>query len=238
MILRVLKISVYFYLLLLVLSSCVSKKKYNMLEKDMYSREESHKTERSKYYTANDSLRYLLVYKDSIIDSLSNKLSSLSAKREKTKIPPVAYKKSILTKEQEYEKKSLFIYNFTKHIEWPIEYNGIEFVIGVLGDDQIIKQLENFMSQKKDSGKKIIVQRYKKGARYNLIYITSGNRVNFQAIKSSVRKNKTLLVTDEFTEGSHISFSLELDKVKYFVDKPAIEKTGLKVGQELMRYAG
>lgn len=224
-------------MVILAQSSCVNKKKYIALQKDLSMREEIFKAEKSQYLVANDSLKYLLTYKDSLIDSLNNKLNLVTS-RSKTKMPSVAYKKSILTKEQEYEKKSLFIYNFTKHVEWPIEYNGTEFVIGVAGDDQTIKQLESFMNQKKVTGKKIIVQKYKKGARYNLVYITSADINNFEMIKSATRKNRTLLVTDDFSKGTHISFSLDLDKVKYTVNKPAIEKAGLKVGQELLRYAG
>jgi hypothetical protein len=111
-------------------------------------------------------------------------------------------------------------------------------VIGVAGDDQTIKDLKDFMAQKKVTGKKIIVEKYRKGARYNLIYITSKEIASFSTIKSAVKKSKTLLVSDEAVEGSHISFLLDEDKVRYFVNKVAIEKLGLKVGQELLRYAG
>jgi hypothetical protein len=226
-----------FALVLLFLGSCVSKKKYIALQNDLSAREETFRSEKSQYLVINDSLRFLLVYKDSLIDSLNTKLS-LATSKSKAKMPAVSYKKSTLTKEQESEKKSLFIYNFTKHVEWPIEYNGTEFIIGVVGNEETIKQLESFMNQKKVSGKKIIVQKYKKGARYNLVYITSAGNGDFEMVKNATRKNKTLLVTDNFAKGSHISFSLDLDKVKYKVDKPAIEKAGLKVGQELLRYAG
>lgn len=235
--LKIIVCSVCFAFTVLLLTSCVSKKKYISLQNDLSQREEMFNSEKSQYLIINDSLKYLLVYKDSVIDSLNNKLN-LAASKVKTKMPSVAYKKSTLTKEQETEKKSLFIYNFTKHIEWPIEYNGTEFVIGVAGDDQTIKLLESFMGHKKVTGKKILVRKYKKGARYNLVYVTSADSGSFEMIKNATRKNKTLLVTDSFFPGSHISFTLDLDKVKYRVDKPAIEKAGLKVSQELLRFAG
>jgi hypothetical protein len=229
---------IYFILILLGLSSCVSRKKYKVLQGELSLKEENFKKERTQYLSLNDSLKYLVVYKDSVIDSLNNRLNEAASKKEKSKTFSGSYKKSILTKDQEYEKKSLFIYNFTKHIEWPIEFNGTEFIIGVAGDELAIKRLENFMQQKKVSGKKILVEKYKKGARYNLVYITSAQNGNFQMIWNAVRKNKTLIVTDDFMQGGHISFTVDLDKVKYIVDKPAIEKTGLKVAQELIRYSG
>ncbi len=204
------------------------------------AKESGLQAENNKYRSMSDSLKFVVVNKDSLIDSLTVKLNEMVMKHEKEKAKSTAsaVKKSTLTKDQEYEKKSLFLYNFTKYIEWPIEYNGTDFVIGVCGPDQMIKSLQEFMLQKKVSGKRIMVEKYKKGAKYNVVYITSGETASFSAIKNAVKKNKTLLVTDEATAGSHISFLLDQDKVRYIVDKIAIEKNGLKVGQELMRYSG
>jgi hypothetical protein len=187
----------------------------------------------------NDSLRISLASKDSLIDSLSYRLNETVSRKEKDKIRSSGNtRKSTLSREQEYEKKSLFIYNFTKMIEWPIEYNGTEFIIGVAGSDKTVKQLQEFMDQKKVSGKKIIVVKYKKGARYNVVYITSAEMSSFSQVKNSVKKTKTLIVTDDAVLGTHISFLLDQDKVRYIVDKTAIEKSGMKVGQELIRYSG
>jgi len=196
--------------------------------------------ENTKYHSMTDSLKYVVAGKDSLIDSLSVKLNEMALKREKEKAKSsfANVKKSTLSKDQECEKKSLFLYNFTKYIEWPIEYNGTEFIIGVAGSDQSIKALQDFMLQKKVSGKRIIVEKYKKGAKYNVVYITAAEAGSFAGIKNAVKKMKTLLVTDDSSPGTHISFLLDQDKVRYLVDKAAIEKTGLKVGQELMRYSG
>lgn len=219
--------------------SCVSKKKYLRLEKSAVENVATLSMQKLQLQVLNDSLRMQLVLKDSTIDSLSTKLNEATVKKEKEKgKTPVVAKKSTLSKDQEYEKKSLFLYNFTKLVEWPIEYNGTEFVIGVVGDEQWIKQLQGFMAQKKVSGKKIIVEKYKKGARYNVVYIPSSEMNSFSTVKNAVKKTKTLLVTDDAVQGTHISFMLDQDKVRYMVDKIAIEKAGMKVGQELMRYSG
>ncbi|MDF2436415.1 MAG: hypothetical protein K0Q95_791 [Bacteroidota bacterium] len=222
---------------LLGLASCVTKKKYSEFQKIASIRDSLSGSQQAKLSARNDSLQLVIAEKDSIIDSLRIRLNETSLKKEKGKSSGYA-RKSTLTKTQEYEKKSLFIYNFTKYIEWPIEYNGIEFVIGVAGDDAAVKQLRAFMLEKKVSGKKIIVEKYKKGNRYNLVYVTSSQNYNFSSIKSTVKNNKTLLVTDESVTGTHISFLLDDDKVRYNVDKSSIERSGLKVGQELMRFSG
>lgn len=234
------KSGIYTYLFLLFFSltliSCVSKKKYLEVQETAGKKEATLNAEKARLSSLNDSLRLVIISKDSLIDSMLVKLNSV--KKEKTKTVAVSSKKSTMSREQECEKKSLFIYNFTKLVEWPIEYNGTEFVIGVAGDDYAVQQLQNFMAQKKVSGKKIIVEKYKKGARYNVVYITSSEINSFSTIRNAVKKSKTLLVTDDAADGSHISFMLDQDKVRYMVDKIAIEKAGLKVGQELMRYSG
>jgi hypothetical protein len=195
-----------------------------------------------KSKSVNDSLLYVIAVKDSIIDSLNTRLAEIP-KKDKSR-GGSGYvggtKKSSLNKEQAYDKKALFIYNFTKFIEWPLEYNGTEFIIAVAGDESVIKQMQNFLADKKTFGKKIIVKPYVKGARYNIVYVTSAKNAMFYTVKNDVKRNKTVMITDEDlnSQGSHISFILDDDKVRYTVNKLAIEKLGLKVGQELMRYSG
>lgn len=231
----------FFLFILLIFScgliSCVSKGKYMALQKDASTKTSILQQENVQFKKLNDSLSYVLAKKDSIIDSLTVKVGEALAKREKSKNNGQV-KKSTLSKEQEYTKKSLFIYNFTKYIEWPIEYNGTDFIIGVNGDDDAVKQLQTFMFQKKVSGKKITVEKFKKGTKYNIVYTTSSALAGFNEIRKATKRTKTLLLTDDNIIGCHISFLIDQDKIRYLVDKMEIEKCGLKVGQELMRYSG
>jgi hypothetical protein len=222
------------------LTSCVSKKKYAEAQKQVSRKDSLYIAESSRFKLLNDSLRTELALRDSIIDSLNYRLNENLVKKEKDKTKTYGgyAKKSTMSREQEYEKKSLFIYNFTKLIEWPIEYNGTEFKIGVVGDDWTTAELQKFTANKKVSGKKIIVEKFQKGARYNVVYITGPSMGTFSMVKNSVKKNKTLIVSDEAASGTHISFIIDQDKVRYIADKAAIEKAGMKVGQELMRYSG
>ena len=40
-----------------------------------------------------------------------------------------------------------------------------------------------------------------------------------------------------YAQGAHISFLMDDDKIRYTLNKPIIEKIGLKVSQELMRFS-
>jgi hypothetical protein len=231
----------------LLLSSCVSKKKFVELQKKNDTLSGYSQSEFKKHKYISDSLIYQLAQKDSIIDSLTIRLAEYQ-KKDKSRGANSggggsytgSKKTSTLSKDQERDKKSLFIYNFTKFIEWPLEYNGTEFIIAVLGDDKVITQMQSFLADKKTFGKKILVKKYVKGARYNIVYITSQKSSSLYSVKNDVKHNKTVVITDDDlnAQGSHISFILDDDKVRYTVNKLAIEKLGLKVGQELMRYSG
>jgi hypothetical protein len=230
-----------FFLLISVISfsSCISKRKYLSLQNsaERSNLECEEKTRKIQAY--NDSLILVMSEKDSIIDSLSVKLIAYQLKKETLK--PVYNRASTLSKEQEYNKKALFIYNFTKNIEWPVLYNGTQFVIGVSGAPLVLKELQALMIDKKVGGKEMIIEEYKPGNRYNVVYVASSKTDNFIAIKALVKNNKTLLVTDDPSlnnQGAHISFSIDKDKVHYIVNKTAIEKAGMKVTVELMRFSG
>jgi len=234
----------FFFFLILALASCVSKKKYMQLQTNSELAENENNKKNKLLSNYNDSLILAMNQKDSIIDSLNLKLNEFNQKKDPQKITyndTYVKKNSTLTKEQEYNKKAVYIYNFSKNIEWPKTYNGIEFIIGVVGDETVLKELTKVMTGKKVGGKKIIVKEFDKESKYNIIFIDSGHCSSFNSIKNFISKNKTLLVTDDpslKSSGAHISFVIEKDKIRFLINKPGIERSGMKVSEELMRFAG
>ncbi|MBL0329306.1 MAG: YfiR family protein [Bacteroidetes bacterium] len=232
----------FYIVLIFTLASCVSKKKYAQLEtekKTTLTQKDSLMTVMTKKLAVNDSLTAELVKKDSIIDSLSGVIVDIQSKRDKPKTT-ASKKPKTITKEEEYDRKAQFIYNFASYIEWPIVYNGTDFIIGVAGDDELVQRVQSTLSNKKVSSKKIKVEKYNKTTKYHVLFVIPSSYNAFVAIKNDVKKNKTVLVSDDyalFSLGAHISFSMDGDKIKYTINKPAIEKIGLKVGHELMRFS-
>ena len=52
----------------------------------------------------------------------------------------------------------MYLYNFTRYIAWPTEYQSGEFVIGVMGyDNDITVELRDIASQRKVSSQDIKV---------------------------------------------------------------------------------
>lgn len=50
---------------------------------------------------------------------------------------------------QKSKYQSIFIYNFIKYIKWPDSYNSGNFIIGVVGNSDIVASLEQMAAAKK-----------------------------------------------------------------------------------------
>jgi hypothetical protein len=51
--------------------------------------------------------------------------------------------------------QALFIYNFLRHIEWPADVVGNEYIIGVMEKPDVYKSLEEVTAERNVGGKKI-----------------------------------------------------------------------------------
>jgi hypothetical protein len=110
-----------------------------------------------------------------------------------------------------YKIHSLFMYKFTQYIEWPA--NSGDFVIGVIGNSPIISELESIAATKK---------------------------VDTRNIAAKLQGKPILLVSESpgaAKKGSGINFVIVDDKMKFELNKAAVEKQGLKVSGDLAKLA-
>jgi YfiR/HmsC-like len=134
--------------------------------------------------------------------------------------------------------QALFIYNFTKYIEWPTNGNQ-EFVIGVLGNDIITNELRNVAANKKVGNQNITVKTFSSKdelSSCNIIYIPSNKNNNLDEVLAKANNN-TLIVTDKkgaAKQGSAINFVIVDGKQKFEINSNNISKRGLKVDPNLL----
>jgi hypothetical protein len=230
----------------LLLSACVSQKKYVTLQeqnKQLVADKTAVEDVLNKLAVENDSIKKENTLLDSMIRATREKYEALAGKKDNAK-DPVAnnkpkYKKSTLTKEQEYDKKALFIYNFTSYVSWS-QFKGNEFLIGVVGDSPINSFLASYTNGKSASKAAIVVEKYVPARNYQIIFISNEGAKNFGKIKKDFASKPTLLVTENTLfdkTGAHISFYVDGDKVNFTVNKPAIEKAGLNVSSKLINFS-
>src|SRR5271157_6586502 len=57
--------------------------------------------------------------------------------------------------------QSIFIYNFTRLIEWPESFKNGDFVIGVIGNSDVYGELQAYTAGKKVAMQNIVVKKFK-----------------------------------------------------------------------------
>jgi len=144
---------------------------------------------------------------------------------------------------QNYKFHSVFIYNFTKYIQWPASYQNGDFVIAVLGNSAVIDNLEKMASVKSVGSQKIVVKQISSVAeagKCHIIFLPDNKSGNLDAVLASYGSKPTLVITERAglgRKGSGINFILQGGKWKFELNKPAIESANLRVSNELAKLA-
>ncbi|QHT69496.1 YfiR family protein [Rhodocytophaga rosea] len=144
---------------------------------------------------------------------------------------------------QDYKFHSIFIYNFTKYIQWPASQQSGDFVIAVIGNSPIAAELEKITSNKVVGSQKIVVKRFKSVSEISdchILYLPSSGSGNFDEIQGKLRGKSTLVITEKTgmaQKGSGINFVMQDNKWKFELNESATQSAGLKVSKELAQMA-
>lgn len=135
---------------------------------------------------------------------------------------------------------TLFLYNFMKYVEWP-DPNG-DFVIGVVGESPIKKELEVLAQTKKAKGRKIVVKTVitpEDAILCSMIYIPSSKSSLLKPIAEKIRGKAVLIVAEReglAKKGAGISFEIDDDDaLKFDINKSVLDGQSLKVANLLMQ---
>lgn len=136
--------------------------------------------------------------------------------------------------------KALFLYNFTKNIDWPAEAGDNELVITILGDDEVSAELEKIASVKKAGNKSIkIVQArsVKEVGDTHIVFLGSAKSALMQTLTHEQQGKPVLLVADKdglCKQGAGIAFVMANGKLRYEICPRNIEAHNLKVTQKVI----
>lgn len=140
--------------------------------------------------------------------------------------------------------KAIYIYNFTKYIEWPQDYKDGNFVVGVMGTNTaLLNELTKMASSKTVGSQKIEIQTVLSAVdapKCNIIYILSDNSGQLADVTGKLKGKSTLIVTDKpgmAKLGSAINFVIFENKQKIELNKANIDKYKLKVASTLVEMA-
>lgn len=140
--------------------------------------------------------------------------------------------------------KAIYIYNFTKYIEWPADYKEGNFVIGIYGTNApLLSELSKMAASKMVGSQKLEIKNLSSPAeagQCHILYILGDNSGQLPEIISKIKGKSTLLVTDKpgmAKQGSGINFSIVENKQKIELNRANIEKYKLKVASTLVEMA-
>lgn len=111
--------------------------------------------------------------------------------------------------------KSLYLYNFIKHLQWSNELNSSEFTIVVLNDDDFYQVLKKSLYNKKVKGKNLTIissSDYRTAKHADIIYIPEKYNENIGSIATALRQTDTLLVTNQSPDKHNVMVNLVYNK--------------------------
>ena len=136
------------------------------------------------------------------------------------------------------ELQAAYLYNFSKYITWPNE--PFSFTIGIMGETEIIDDLQKILKGKKVRGKEIELKTIKtieEGKQYQIIYLSSNASDILSSLNRSIVDKNILVVTEDdlVKNGAIISFFVDDEKLKFKINKKMLMKSGLQAADGLLK---
>lgn len=135
--------------------------------------------------------------------------------------------------------KSLYIYNFIKRIEWPVqESHPDSFYLLVYGDSKITDALKQIAQTKKAGRRNIVVQEVDEISDIedaDLILIGYNKRKELKELAQMIHLSPVLLVADyKNAKESDINLVETDDGLEFIIRPESIRKKGLKLSDALI----
>jgi hypothetical protein len=146
----------------------------------------------------------------------------------------------------EYKLKAAFLLNFLHFIDWPsraFTSDSSAFVIGVVGDDPFDGALDQIVKGESVNGKVIEVRSVssvESAKQCQLLFFPKTQSERVAQFIEAVSGTATLTVgeSEDFSSlGGEINFYLEDAKLRFEINLPALQKSGLEVSSKLLRLA-
>lgn len=146
----------------------------------------------------------------------------------------------------EYELKAAFLFNFAKFVDWPSNTFAEPkdpFSVCVLGTDPFGGALDDALRGKFIAEHPVSVTRVKRVAdimRCQILFVSAPESRHLPEILVKLRGECVLIIgeTDDFaSSGGVIQFTLEDNRVRFFINTDAAGRAGLKISSKLLALA-
>lgn len=143
-----------------------------------------------------------------------------------------------------YKLHTVFIYAFTRYVQWPEANSSGDFEIAVLGDSPIVEELKVMAQSKKVGGTRTIkvvrINSVSDIKPYHIVFLANSKNSIFPDVLAKVTGQPILLVTEQEglgSKGSNINFVIRDGKLGFEINQASLSKQNLKVSNEINRLA-
>ena len=142
-----------------------------------------------------------------------------------------------------HEIHAAMLYNFIKYVQWPNETEAGEFIVGVIGEENVFQTLKTWYDGKPKGTKKYVIRKLSSAAEAGdcqVVYIGKSKSREFENIKTSIAGKSVLTITDGNglgQKGSCINFKVIDGKLKFELNQGVVSSSNLKVSGQLTSMA-
>ncbi len=144
-----------------------------------------------------------------------------------------------LLKAQDEKFKAIFVYNFTKYLNWPAKPGN--FIIAIYGNDPITTEIQSIASKKTVGTTAIEVKSIRSIndiSNCHILYVSDSKADALSQVLVKAKEINILVITenkDACKNGSCINFVNSGGKITYEISRKNIENNGLKVSSDLVQ---
>jgi hypothetical protein len=141
-----------------------------------------------------------------------------------------------------YKVNAMYVYYFTKYINWPDHAGSDNLTIGVLGDSPVTEQLKVIIAGKKTANVSIVVKRIEMAevTKCQVIVVSKSQSAATGQVQEATRNLPILIVSEKrgfIKKGANICIYIDDEdnfKTKFEISKKNILQRKLKVANELL----
>lgn len=141
---------------------------------------------------------------------------------------------------QDEKFKAIFMYNFTKYLEWPTSRNKGDFIIGVYGTSSIINELSIIADKRKVGTQKIIIKKLSQPSELpscHIVYIPENRSGKIDEVVNSCKGKGVVIISDKpglAETHSGINYIKIDGKQNFEINKKHLEAEGIHINSALL----
>lgn len=139
--------------------------------------------------------------------------------------------------------KAVFLYNFTRYLQWPRDDGAEPFTIVVLGESGIMGPLREIAKKKTVGDKPIVVRQsfsFEDIGRPRILFIADSVALGIARVLEKTKGTDTLTVGETEGLGSRgvaINFVIREETVKFEMNERVLREAGIRAGSQLLKLA-